>query len=368
MRYVATNTVKSGTILARAIYNNKGQILLSEGVVLKEGLIQRLCDIGIHYIYIKDSNTEDISYKEVVPRKLKSKAINEIGKVFNQIKFDSTIPSSIVIENASRDLTALIRELHKEITNNGDLLSLLSDVYTYDDYIFTHSFNVTLYSLALGRELGLPAKELETLGMGAILHDVGKMKIPTEVLFKPGKLTQEEFEQIKKHTQDGFEILRNVETVSLLVAHCAYQHHERLNGSGYPRQIKGDDIHYFAKIIAVADVFDAITSDRIYRGAMLPHNGLEILFAGAGTLFEESMIKAFRRAIAIYPVGITVELSDGRKGIVSKQNKHVSERPVVRILEENGQDVPPYELDLVKELSVVITGCDTTFHHKDSVN
>lgn len=365
MRYVATNTVKSGTILARSIYNNKGQILLSEGVTLKEGLIQRLSDIGIHYIYIKDSNTEDICYKEAISRELKTKAIKEIENVFSQVKFDATVPNSIVIENASQNITTLIRELHRELSNNEELLSLLSDVFTYDNYILTHSFNVTLYSLAIGKELGLPVKELETLGMGAILHDVGKMKIPTEILFKQGKLTQEEFEQIKKHPQDGFDMLRNVQTVSLLVAHCAYQHHERLNGSGYPRQIKGDEIHYFAKIIAVADVFDAITSDRVYRGAMLPHNGLEILFAGAGTLFEEKIIKAFRRAIAIYPVGLTVELSDGRKGVVSKQNKHMSERPVVRILEENGQDVPPYELDLINELSVVISGCDTTFHHKD---
>lgn len=368
MRYVATNTVKPGTLLARAIYNDKGQILLSEGVALKEGLLQRLLDIGIPYIYIKDEKTNDIYYKEVVPRELKTKAIESIEETFLQVRLDGTIPSSVVIEKATQSFTALVRELHKQIKNNNDLLSLLSDVFTYDNYIFTHSFNVTLYSLAIGMELGLSEKELETLGLGAILHDVGKMKIPREVLFKAGKLTEEEFELIKKHPEDGFEILRNVQTVSLIVAHCAYQHHERINGSGYPRKIKGDTIHYFAKILAVADVFDAVTSDRVYRGAMLPHNGLEILFAGAGTLFEEEIVKAFRRAVAIYPVGITVELSDGRKGVVAKQNSHVSDRPVIRVLEENGKEISPYDLDLLKELSIMITGCDTTFHHKESGN
>lgn len=365
MRYVATNTVKSGTILARAIYNDKGQILLSEGVALKEGLIRRLLDIGIPYIYVKDEKTEDIYYKEVVPRELKTKAIKTIEDTFHQLHLDGTIPSAITIEKAAPNFTALVRDLHKQIKNNNDLLSLLSDVFTYDNYIFTHSFNVTLYSLAIGMELGLSQKDLETLGLGAVLHDVGKMKIPTEVLFKPGKLSEEEFEQIKKHPQDGFDILRNVQTISLIVAHCAYQHHERLNGSGYPRRIKGEEIHFFAKILAVADVFDAVTSDRVYRGAMLPHNGLEILFAGAGTLFDKEIVKAFRRAVAIYPVGLTVELSDGRKGVVAKQNSHVSDRPIIRILEEDGQEVNPYDLDLMIELSIVITGCDTTFHKKN---
>lgn len=368
MRYIATSSVESGAILARTIYNDKGQVLLSAGVQLQESLIQRLLNIGIPFIYIKDSRTDDIGYKEVIPRELKTKAISSIQDTFEQIRVVKTLPSSVVIEKSSQSLMSVIRELHTQIQNNDSLLSLLSDVYAYDDYIFTHSFNVTLYSLAIGKELGFSTKELEVLGLGAILHDVGKMKTPTDVLLKPGKLTAEEFEQIKKHAEDGFEMLRNVATVSLKVAHCAYQHHERLNGSGYPRGIKREEIHPYAKIIAVADVFDAVTSDRIYRGAMLPHNGLEILFAGAGTLFDEEIVKAFRRAIAIYPVGLTVELSDGRKGVVSKQNINVSDRPIIRILEEEGQSVPPYEINLEAELSVVITGCDTTFQRKDSFN
>lgn len=369
MRYVLTNTVKPGTVLARSIYNDTGQILLSEGVALEEILLQRLVNKGVQYIYVKDANTEDICYKEVIPRELKTKAITSIESTFQQIEFNpSNTNNAIVIEKASRKLAELVRELHAQIKSNDDLISLLSDVYTYDNYIYTHSLNVTLYSLAIGMELGLTSKELEILGLGAVLHDVGKMKIPTEILLKPGKLTEEEFDYIKKHPQDGFDLLRNVQTISLLVAHCAYQHHERINGSGYPRKIKGNEIHYFAKILAVADVFDAVTSDRIYRGAMLPHNGLEILFAGAGTLYEKSIVEAFRRAIVIYPVGLTVELSDGRKGVVSKQNKHLSDRPIVRILEDKGKEVSPYELDLMGKLSVVIIGCDTTFFKKNPVS
>ena len=150
--------------------------------------------------------------------------------------------------------------------------------------------------------------------------------------------------------------------MSLIIAHCAYQHHERLDGSGYPRGIKGEDIHPFAKIIAVADVFDAMTSNRVYRKAMLPHQALEVLYAGSGTLFDANVIEAFRSSVAMYPNGMVVELNDGRKGIVTDQNKGVTDRPVIRIIEEYGQEIQtPYAMDLSTELDKVITGFDPDY-------
>lgn len=361
MRLVTTSSVEAGTILAKTIYNETGQILLSEGVELKERMIQRLNSLGISYIFIKDSQTEDIEYKGTLSDPVRKKAIQTINSTFSEIQKDSSLSSSFVVEKASRRLSELIRFLMTELGNNKDLLNLLSDAYTYDNYIFTHSLNVTLYSLALGLELKLTPKELETLGLGAIFHDIGKLKVPLDVLLKPGKLTEEEYVAIKEHAETGFQILRKVQTIPLLVAHCAYQHHERINGSGYPRGLTGKDIHFFGKIIAVADVFDAVTSNRVYRKAMLPHEGLEILYAGCGTLFEQEIVEAFRLAVAIYPIGITVELNDGRKGIVIGQNIGLGDRPIIRIMEHNGVQVTPYELDLKVELNVVITECDTAF-------
>ena len=194
--------------------------------------------------------------------------------------------------------------------------------------------------------------------MGAILHDVGKMNIPFEILGKPGKLTEEEFEMVKKHPEYGFQLLKNIHTVSLHVAHCAYQHHERIDGSGYPRGLKGDEIHELGKIIAVADVFDAVTSNRVYRNAMLPHEGLEILYAGAGNQFEVSIVEAFRRAVAIYPMGLTVELNDDRKGVISGQNIGIGDRPIVRIIEEMGNPLQEsYEINLKNQPHLIITRC-----------
>lgn len=361
MRLVATTSVGAGTVLAKAIYNDKGQVLLNEGITLKESLIQRLQDLGISYIFIKEDGTEDIEYSGTISDTVRREAIQTICNTFEEIQKDQKLSGSFVIDKASKRFADIIRNLLTEIKEKKELLNLISDAFSYDNYIFIHSLNVTLYSLAIGMELKLTTKELEILGLGAIFHDIGKLKIPLDVLMKPGKLSDEEYETIKRHAEDGFEILRKVHTIPLLVAHCAYQHHERNNGSGYPRGLQGQDIHYFGKIIAVADVFDAVTSNRVYRKAMLPSEALEILYAGSGTLFEQQVIEAFRLAVAIYPVGLSVVLNDGRKGIVSGQNTGIGDRPHIRIMEHNGEKVTPYDIDLKQELNVIIISCDTSF-------
>ena len=213
------------------------------------------------------------------------------------------------------------------------------------------------------------ALDADLLLVGAFLHDVGKMQVKKDILLKPGKLTEEEYEQIKLHSEHGYRMLKEVPNLPLLVAHCAYQHHERINGSGYPRGLKGQDIHLYGKIIAVADVFDAVTTNRVYRKAMLPHEALEILYAGAGTLFEQNIVEAFRNSVAVYPVGLTVILNDRRIGVVVRQNMGTSNRPVVYIIEENGVPVEePYELNLMKTLDIVITDCDTTMYEPGGIH
>ncbi|RLQ96544.1 HD-GYP domain-containing protein [Falsibacillus albus] len=359
MRLISTRSLNPGMILASAVYNQKGQVLLHENVELKAGLINRLMELDVKYVYIEDPLSNGIEVKDSVSLELRQKAIQTVESTFYGLKSQSLSEKSFLLDKNSRLFKDIISNLLEEIKNNKDLLTILTDVFTYDSYIFHHSFNVTLYTLAVGMELGLTQQKLETLGLGAILHDVGKMMIPEEILLKPGKLTEFEFEKVKKHADFGFDILRQLHTVPLIVAHCAFQHHERLDGSGYPRGIKGNDMHEYAKIIAVADVFDAVTSNRVYRGAMLPHEGLEVLYAGAGTLYDTAVVDAFRRSVAIYPTGMTVVLNDGRKGIVASQNAGLTERPIVRIIEEEGSQLTkPYEVDLKVNLDLVIQDCE----------
>lgn len=231
MRLVATTSVDEGSLLGKAIYNDQGHVLLNVGAVLERNILNRLLEFGIDYVYIKDSDTDDLILSNSISDELRINAIKTIGMTFRQIQEDTKISNTFVLEKASRNFKKLIRTLLEELSSSKELLNLLSDVFNHDDYIFSHSLNVTLYTLAIGIEMKLSPKELELLGLGAILHDVGKMKVPEEVLFKPGRLTGEEFQVIMKHAEDGFQLLRNIPTVPLIVSHCAYQHHERMNGS-----------------------------------------------------------------------------------------------------------------------------------------
>ena len=360
MRLVETRTVEIGTKLAKAIYNENGKILVNKGVTLQGHTLRRLIQLGITYIYIDDKQTEDIVYKDPISEPMKREAMSTIVTTFKQLHAEPFSAKSFVLEKSVKEYKQVIRHLMEELRTNPDLMSILSDVCVHDSYIFTHSMNVTLYALAVGMELKLNPKQLETVGLGALMHDIGKVIVPTDILLKPGKLTEEEYMVIKMHPEEGFELLRKTPAVPLLVAHCAFQHHERLDGKGYPRGIKSTEIHDYAKIITVADVFDAVTSNRIYRAAMLPHEGLELLYSGVEKQFDADIVRAFHKAVAIYPVGITVELNDNRRGVVVKQNV-LSDRPTVRILEEEGQPIIPYEISLMEKLSVTITGCDTTF-------
>ncbi|MFD0051403.1 HD-GYP domain-containing protein [Actinomycetes bacterium NPDC127524] len=358
MRLVTIDSVKPGDKLGRNIYNDNGNILLAAGKELSEKLINRLVQLDIPFAYIEDEQTTHIKPGTSIPEQLRREAADTIKKILNDIKHENSVSASFIVEKAVRNFSGLIRSIIGEIKGNKELLSLLADVYTYDNYIFTHSLNVTLYTLAIGIELKLNQKQAEILGLGAILHDVGKMLVPAQVLMKEGRLTEEEFQMIKKHSEFGFHLLKGIHTLPLLVAHCAYQHHERLDGSGYPRGLVSDEIHQFGKIIAVADVFDAVTSNRVYRKAMLPHEGLEILYAGSGSQFDPNVIEAFRKAVAIYPTGLTVELSDGRKGVVSAQNSGMSERPKIFIMEQEGRKLDhAYEINLQTETSLMIVQC-----------
>ncbi|RIW38878.1 HD-GYP domain-containing protein [Bacillus salacetis] len=365
MRFLSTKTLKPGMVMATTVYNGQGKALIKSGVSVTERMIHRLIEMNIQYVYIEDGLSAGIEASDSIPVKVRQDAINKIDSTFTHLENNSVSGNLVALEQSAASFKEVIDTILKEIKGSRDLLTLLTDVFAYDSYVFHHSFNVTLYTLAIGLELGMPPKQLDLLGLGAIMHDIGKMMVPEDILMKPGKLTYEEFKEVEKHSEYGFDLLRRLHNVSLLVAHCAFQHHERLDGSGYPRGLKGDEIHPFAKIIAVADVFDALTSNRVYREAMLPHEALEILYAGSGTLFDSNVIQAFKKSVAIYPNGMVVVLSDGRRGIVERQNKNLTERPVVRIIAEGADELAdPYTLDLRLSLDVTITDFDPDFESR----
>ena len=354
------NALKDEDCLAKAIYNENGQVLLNRGVTLTNVIIKKMKEKGITFVYIEDARTNDIYCDDVVNERTRQTSMKTIQNNFQTISKEMALGKKIDMDKLGPSFSKVVNNILADVRAHKEAISMLSDAFCYDSYIFQHSLNVTVYSLALGQKYGLTDKQLEELGMGAILHDIGKMAIPVETLNKPGALTDEEFKLIKEHPSIGFDLLRKAHSISLLTAHCAYQHHERIDGSGYPRGIKDKEIHLYAKLIGVADVFDAVTSNRVYRGARLPHEALELLYSGVNTLFEKSIVEMFGKTIAIYPIGLEVKLSDGRQGIVAKQNGDFTSRPVVRITKEHEESVTPYDVNLMKELNVTISSCETS--------
>lgn len=354
MRLLSAKHIRPGFELAKPIFDEHGRILIQKNIKLTERMINRLHQFGIAYVFIRDEDTDDIVINHPIADEQRIEAIQKIKHTFSSLKKEDLIHNNYLLENIAYRLNDLVVDLAKGLNENKDVLQYLTDLLIIDDYVYAHSLNVTMYTLALAKQLNMKNAQLKELGLGAILHDIGKLAIPDAILNKKEKLTEGEYEIIQTHTEHGFNMLRKSSGVPLTVAHCAYQHHERLDGSGYPRGIKDKELHFYAKVIGVTDVFDAVTSNRVYRDALLPHEGLEILYTGSGTKFEQPIVEAFRKTIALYPNGITVRLNDGREAVVAQQNLHMLHRPIVRVIKENGSKRSPYDLDLTEVLDVMI--------------
>lgn len=361
MRLISIRKCRPGDTLARSIYTETGMVLVGAGVELTERMLMRLKNKNITSLYIQDKRTDDILVESVLTEQTRREAMAIIHETLFTVGESPQKWQQIFTDRSfGRQLRQIMTTVADEMKGCRSALNLMADACAYDNYIFTHSFNVALYSTALAMKTDFTEKEVLEIGIGGLLHDIGKMHIPDAILKKPGRLTTEEFDMMKKHTEIGFELLRKQEDIPLLAAHCAFQHHERWDGSGYPRRLKGEEIHPYGRLMAVADVFDALTTHRIYREPMLPHAAMEVLYSGADRLFDHHFVVALRDTIALYPLGLSVTLNTGESGVVVDANIGLPSRPIIRILmNEAGERVDvPYEVDLSKKLHLMITACD----------
>jgi HD-GYP domain-containing protein (c-di-GMP phosphodiesterase class II) len=324
MRRVRLDRVKPGSRLARTVYSADGRILLAAGAVINDSYILKLKSNGIVELYIEDEISKNISPQDVVQEETRAEARTLVNNIMSNYVFTQ----SIEFEKVKTTVDKII----EEILLNKDIMVNLLDIKSIDGYTFAHSVNVCVLSLIIGIELGIKGERLRDLGIGSILHDLGKLRIPKHILDKPTVLTGEEFEEIKKHTIYGYDILMSHDEICKTAAIIALHHHERNNGEGYPLGMKGCDIHEFARIVAVADVYDALTSDRVYRSKINPHEVLEYITSLARDQFDKKVVNSFVKYVALYPVGTSVSLNTRERGIVVKYNPNRPTRPVVRII------------------------------------
>lgn len=364
MRLASVNESLVDDVLARPVLDTNGMILLGEGVRLNERLIERLRGIGVYSVYIHDARTEDVQVEDAISEKTRRLAIQTVQKSIEQLKTQTGKNSSLRMasrEQMGRDFSAAFQQILSEIQSNPTAMISLASIYTADGYLYHHSVNVTILATVLGLAKGYNQRQLTELGVGAMMHDVGMLQLPSDLITKAGVYTPAEFEMVKQHTVHGYEYLKKQDGISTLSAHVALQHHERVNGSGYPRGLKGNEIHEYAQIVGICDVFDAMNSARPHRPGYLPHDTLEYLMAAGNSLFDYSLVSLFVKNVAIYPLGLTVTLNSGESAVIVSINPEYPQRPVVRLISsQDGTPVEtPIDLDLTKHTTLMITGLDS---------
>lgn len=317
-------------VLARSLYGKDKNLLLSQGQKLKESYICKIQRLGYAGVYISDSLSDDIECESIISDQLRMSAVSAIKDVF----IATSAPGGE--EGATPAVTQarkVVEDLIDEILQNRNLMVNMVDLKIFDDYTFYHSVNVAVLSILVGIALGFPRSELYKLGLGALFHDIGKVFISKELLSKSEPLTSEELEELRRHPTLGFEYLKAHYDMPSKSYLGALQHHERYDGSGYPSRLTGAGISDIGRIIAVADVYDALTSDRPYRKALLPSDAMEYVMGGSGSMFDPEYVEKFTRKVAAYPLGTIVRTSNGMRCIVVRNYEDCCTRPCLRILE-----------------------------------
>jgi putative nucleotidyltransferase with HDIG domain len=232
------------------------------------------------------------------------------------------------------------------IRNECALLSLFK-LRAFDEYTYTHCVNVAILSLIFGRYMGLSTAELRRLGIAALFHDIGKERVPKNVLKKPGRLTREEFELIKRHPLDGCVILQGQGGFSEEILRPIREHHEKFNGSGYPERLSGDEIAAASTMVSLADIYDALTSDRVYKKSFVLQRSLQIIYAMRGEGIRTEFVEHFIKCIGVYPVGSFVQLTNGMYGVIKEINPDRLLWPKVAIImDSHRRRIAPHLLDL----------------------
>lgn len=340
---MAMRIVQPGMIIDQAIIDRAGRVLIARKTPLDEYLINSLIKMGVPGIYIREGE-EDEEEKE--PPKVKP----EIQEKFEKVKVEDAAKVKIsesvrkrVAEGVqflyqdtnSEDFTdttrSITNDLMKAIEDNDAIAVDISALKVSDEYTFKHSVDVATMSMIVAKRYGFSDKQVYDIGIAGLLHDIGKSQIPADLLNKAGKLTDDEFALMKKHSVFGYRIIGEKNDLTNDIKMGVLQHHEKTNGSGYPVGVEANKINLFAKIISVADIYDALVTERPYKKAFSPRNAVELIMSMTGELDINAM-RCFMESVILYPVGTDVPLSNGEMARVIENSPESVLRPKVMSL------------------------------------
>lgn len=343
MRFMKTNELTDGMIVGKPIYNEQFQVLQREKTFLDHDMIMQLKLMNYSGIYILDDFSKDVDFREM----LSEEARYEIKKHLDHMRM---YPNDMV---TMRDLDRCIDSLTDTIllTPLADIINF-SDLYYKHEYNDTHCINVAILAGLIGRKLEFERFLLKDLIKSALLHDMGKFAIPNEILEKPGRLTVSEYELVKQAPMAGYNMFAGNAFVNSIVKTGLLQHHERFDGSGYPQGLQGEEISVFGRIIAIADVFDALISDRPFRKANAPVDAIRYLLEDRGQ-FDMNLVEYFLWCVVPYPNGTTIKLTDGRDALVLHNYVEEPMRPKVKVI-PTGEIVDLKEDEQYQTTSIVL--------------
>lgn len=364
MIYVPATCLKPGMILARSLpSNHSGAILLNIDEEFTQKIIDRIIALKISGVYIKDGLTDDIEFEPLITPEKREALVKNIKNQF--LVFSK---SSVITNKSVSEFSNMAGDVISSVMSSDEILYNMVNIKSYDNYTYSHSLMVSLFSVLIGYNMQMTDKELHEIAMCALMHDIGKIDIPVDIINKKGKLSEEEFAIVKHHPTLAAERLMSSPLVSMKIIRGIESHHERFDGSGYPYGTCGKDISLYGRILAVADVYDALTSKRSYRDPWNSAEALEYLISLSDIQFDTDVVNSFLSVVAAYPVGSIVKLSNSFIGIVVKNIPGAAMRPTVRIVEPlalRGTDIDLWNDNDYLNVTVTRTIHDASIYLRD---
>lgn len=341
----------------------------SAGVIKTQQALNKLKNIDVDTIIIDVEKSRHEPQKSA-SEKIQNKSLKTLNKSSGpKVSLDSEIGKASVLYGEAKELQHKLLDNIKQgqeidlkpivetsenivesIMRNPDALSCMSRLRNKDDYLVEHSLNVSILMSIFARHLGEDEETIKVLALAAFLHDIGKILVPDAVLQKPGKLTPEEFDVMRKHVLLGIKVIDETPGLPSIVREIIIQHHERLDGSGYPYKLTDSKITKYGRMIAIVDGYDAMTAERVYKEGMHSIKAFKILKSETPHALDEELVDEFIKSLGVYPVGTLVKLQSGKLGLISKLNQGKPLNPCVRVFYNSrmNQAIPIQELDLSK--------------------
>lgn len=342
---MAVGDLKIGMELASDVMSDIGITFLAKGTVITASHIDSFIRMGVDFVYVNDTG-RTITVKSS-DRDAYIDALNDYKKIYMTARIGTSIGNT--------DYLGLMAQLFTQYASSNDVLGKIRSVEIEDLYIYKHAINVSIISMCIGRWLKFSKNEILELGLSGYLHDIGKCNIAGNILNKPDRLTFEEYEIVKTHAKHSYDIVKTIPEVSSKLCEGILYHHERLDGSGYPSQSRGSEIPLYARILAVADIFDAILSDRIYSSKVTPYKAIEMLKDESFGKLDPKVVNVLIKNIADFYVGNVVKLNTGEVGEVVLLNKSNLTRPLIRVNEDHYVDLSMnYKVEIIEVLNVPI--------------